>query len=508
MRGTYSSKSKTIFLLLAAAGGMIYLLGFIMAFIFLKGSASAPERILTLSYVIGFPVIYFTGLSIFVIKYYNPANRDNSSVRSEDSMASDKFQQYTQPEIVIQPVVPSVLNTTPNTNEAAKNAFATSSVFETPHHFEPDQKEINFDFSELQTDAPVHEQKEPTFVQNKVSQAPKVKPVEAAKEKVIEQIQPKVQQPRENVTAKIPEVKIASIEEPVSIPETKLEENKVEEIVPPIVKDQSSELTAETVIEEAPAAQTIEFFPEEACIEPQIIAHEIPAEENLETEAISTEAEIEQTRVEETPTADVQIEEMEPELTIPEAVEEEVSIVCPEVEEILDVEDEVAAPYNSSTSEDYEIQSAPVFDVNRFIEIYSQVEKWAAAEVAMMINVSLKLNYTLATRFEKFELDAYGQKNGVTYVLEVKYWPHSISNDKIKVSIADDIAVFNKLKAAYNQIDSLAFILALVVDNLDAIDKEDIQEFALKLKPDIRLEFFEFETLKSKYHIPKDIVMS
>lgn len=63
-------KSKTIFVLLIGAGVLIYLLGFVFSFLMIKSNVGPAERILGLTFIIGFPLLYFSGLILLAIYFF------------------------------------------------------------------------------------------------------------------------------------------------------------------------------------------------------------------------------------------------------------------------------------------------------------------------------------------------------------------------------------------------------------------------------------------------------
>lgn len=520
-------KSKTIFVLLIGAGVLIYLLGFIFSFLMIKSNAGPAERILGLTFIIGFPLLYFSGLILLAIYFFKNVV-GSQQPETEQSVNKKEYQANTD-------VRNFVSESIPLTNEKiVVNPTITSDKDEISFDFP--QKEVviipNKNFKPAPSIPPPVTTKSPT-----TSLPPKTKfnvPFISKEENLLEShsVQSDL---KSNVELKKEEVKIEKISPAAN---EKMEERIV--IENKIVAQQPSINEVKEIFSQESEPEKISIAANEEIEEQIVVENEISVqqptineveeifsqESELEKISIAANEEIEEHIVVENEIATTQqpsINEVQ-EIFSQESEPEKISIDTNEkIEEHIVVENEIAAqqttineveeiieeePAIVNLEENFVATPSPIFDVNKFIEVYSQVEKWASAEISTLLNISLQINFTLATRFEKFDVDAYGIKNGITYIIEVKYWPHSITDEKIKNSIKDDFAMFLKLKSALKQDAPLKFVLVLVMENKPETNTNELHEYAAELAPDMQLEIFDFNWLKSRHYVTEQSLLN
>jgi hypothetical protein len=131
------------------------------------------------------------------------------------------------------------------------------------------------------------------------------------------------------------------------------------------------------------------------------------------------------------------------------------------------------------------------------LEIYKNAQKWVIDDLSLTYKVILKKDVVLNLSGKQYPLDAYGIDNlGGNYAIVVKYWQTAKSDKKLKLIIQD---FMSKNKEIYRYYPNCKIIIALVYDNLDLVDKDDIKNFVMSINASFSVLFFNYKELRKNY---------
>ena len=132
--------------------------------------------------------------------------------------------------------------------------------------------------------------------------------------------------------------------------------------------------------------------------------------------------------------------------------------------------------------------------------MHANSEKWVVDALSLKYKTNFQRNAVINTQTNgKFEFDAFARApNSLkeSYAVEVKYWQATKSDKKLQLAIQNFLSKNEKIKKVYS---NAKFIIALVYDNLDAINQDNMAEFVHSLNNDVIVEFFDYSELKKHY---------
>lgn len=169
-------------------------------------------------------------------------------------------------------------------------------------------------------------------------------------------------------------------------------------------------------------------------------------------------------------------------------------------DDVNDVEfEEITEKADKNEVEMKNIVVEDTIDFDTIIKKYGNSEEWVAKKLSLKYNLSFKPNRKLATPNGNFELDALGQDNKRLFVVETKFWTINKADANLKQSIKLFIERTEKLKQVIEPNREFRIIVALVFDNLKAVNLVEFIEFIKAISPDVFVEFFEYSELQERY---------